>query len=189
MISNTAMSCDLFWQQQTQRRPVTDTHRASRAHARTNSGIRSNCFARTGGAGVRVLGRAIMGLFDLFSGDDTSKTESLSNKPAMRARPALLRETKAAARADAEALGVEGIHSHRKDGIPPREGKAGELYMAGESHSALPDDPSAVEPASDGVGVSDGMGLGTGLDMGTNPTDSDLALFGDSDGDSEMEIY
>jgi len=149
----------------------------------------SDCFARTGGAGVRVLGRAIMRLFDLFGTDDASETESLSNEPAMRARPELLRETKAAARADAEALGVEGIHSHRKDGIPPREGTAGKLYMAGESHAALPDDPGAVEPASEGVGVSDGMGLGTSLDMGKNPTDSDLALFGDSDGDGEMEIY
>jgi hypothetical protein len=131
-----------------------------------------------------------MGLFALFgSDDDDRETDSLSNEPAMRARPALLRETKTAAQADAEALGVEGIHSHRKDGVPPREGTAGKLYMAGESHAALPDDPGAVEPAADATGISDGMGLGTSLDMGTNPTDSDLALFGDSDGDGEMEIY
>jgi hypothetical protein len=138
-----------------------------------------------------------MGLFGLFGSDgDREKDpetddepESLSNEPETRARPALLRETKAAARADAEALGVEGIHSHRKDGIPPREGKAGLLYMAGESHAALPDDPGAIEPAADVTGVSDGMGLGTSLDMGESPTDSDLALFGDSDDDGEMEIY
>jgi len=38
----------------------------------------SDCFARTGGAGVRVLGRAIMGLFDLFGADDADKTEGES---------------------------------------------------------------------------------------------------------------
>jgi len=130
-----------------------------------------------------------MGLFDLLGSSDDRETDSLSNEPAMRGRPALLRETKAAARDDAEALGVEGIHSHRKDGIPPREGKAGKLYMAGESHAELPDDPGAVEPAADATGISDGMGLRTSLDMGEDPTDSDLAMFGDSDGDGEMEIY
>jgi len=181
-----APSIHYCWQQQ-RNSVMSCLPGVARAHARTNSGTRSNCFARTGGAGVRVPGRAVMGLFGLFGSGD--ETESLSNEPAMRARPELLRETKAGARADAEALGVGGIHSHRKDGIPPREGKAGALYMAGESHGALPDDPGAVEPASDGVGVSDGMGLGTSLDMGENPTDSDLALFGDSDGDGQMEIY
>jgi len=34
--------------------------RVARGHAQSNSDRRSNCFARTGGAGVRVLGRAIM---------------------------------------------------------------------------------------------------------------------------------
>jgi len=43
--------------------------RVDRAHTRTDSEDRSNCFARTGGAGVRVLGRAIMGLFGLFGSD------------------------------------------------------------------------------------------------------------------------
>jgi hypothetical protein len=157
--------------------------------------MRDNCFARTGGAGVRVLGRAVMGLFDLFGSsdsdsDDREPDRNLSNEPEMRARPELLRETKAAARQDAEALGVEGIHSHQKDGIPPREGKAGKLYMAGENHAALPDDPGAVEPAADATGISDGAGLGTPLDMGEPPEGaSSLALFGDSDDDGEMEIY
>jgi hypothetical protein len=136
-----------------------------------------------------------MGLFDLFSsggdGDrDAQPNRSMSNEPAMRARPELLRETKQAARDDADALGVSGIHSHRKDGIPPREGKDGKLYMAGESHAALPDDPGAVEPAADAVGISDGKGLGTSLDVGERPEgSSSFHLFGDSDDDGEMELY
>lgn len=133
-----------------------------------------------------------MGLMDLFSSgrdDDREKQASLSNEPAMRARPELLRETKEAAREDAAALGADGIHSHRKDGIPPREGKAGKLYMAGESHADIPDDPDAVEPAAEATGIADGMGLGTPLEETTNPADSSLALFGDPDDDDEMEVY
>jgi len=52
-------SAHFRWQQQ-RNSVMSCLLRVARGHTRSNSERRSNCFARTGGAGVRVLGRAVM---------------------------------------------------------------------------------------------------------------------------------